>query len=62
MLGVVRTLEREEMTQIPIQAPPITAHELLGIFFFLGVSLPFGLYEGKVLSKVSSSFNLQFLA
>ena len=50
MLGVVRTLEREEMTQIPIQAPPITAHELLGIFFFLGVSLPFGLYEGKVLS------------
>lgn len=49
------------MTQIPIKAPPITAHELLGKVSFLGLTLPFGLYEGIVLSKVLSSFNLPFL-
>lgn len=47
------------MTQIPTEAPIITDHEPLGRLFFLGLTSPSELKDGRVFSKVSSSFTFQ---
>lgn len=59
-MGVVRALDRELNDPDSKWAPLITACEFLKKIFFLGLIFPVGPEEGKVFSKVSSSFNLQF--